>query len=507
MTAVVPAETTPLTKGIAVLGAYLALVCAYLAGVGGESFVDPDAWHQMALFREARLLGALPLTDPFSYTSTVDPVVHHEWGMGAVLFLIAGRFGPVGLGVLRDLLALGAVIPWLLHARSRRVSHPVLWMSLPLPIALLWTGLSTVRAQMFTLLFASWLLWFLALDRQGKRWWILAWLPLYLAWVNLHAGFVVGVIALGLHTIEQVVRRRPVWHLVAVLGAMSVLTAINPYGIDYFAYLWEALRMERPLITEWRSIVEAQRELIVVYVFSILLLGYGLLRGNRRELAEGLFLAAAAYAGARHQRHLTIYAVAWGFSAPALLQTTPLGALLTRTLDPARRRVAVGVAFACVLGLSLFVGRHRFRAGVPANPGDHATLLYPVGAVQYMRENGFRGNLLTPFEVGAFVSWKMYPDVKVSLDGRFEVAFAPELLERHLHFYGAGEGWPAFLDELPTDAVLVRSDAPVATELGRRPGWRRVYRDDAFELFARDAVAPLLPSADQRGVHFTGEFP
>jgi hypothetical protein len=287
---------------------------------------------------------------------------------------------------------------------------------------------------------------------------------------------------------------------------MAALTVVNPYGIDYFPYLQDALRMERPLITEWRSILEAEPELILVYAFSLLLLGYALVRGASKNVAGLLFLAAAAYAGARHQRHLTLYGVAWGCTVPALVQATPLGALLERALRPAKRSVTVGLAVAAVLGFSLFLSRHRFRAVLPANPGEHATLLYPVGAAEYLREQRFRGNLLTPFEVGAFVSWKLHPDVKVSLDGRFEVAYAPELLERHLRFYGAREGWADFLDALPTDAVLVRADAPVAAELERLEGWGRPYRDDAFEVFVRHD-GPDLPSVDRRGVHMTGAFP
>jgi hypothetical protein len=461
----------------------------------------------MALFREAMALGRLPTVDPFSYTSAVDPVVHHEWGMGAVLYGVGSVFGAVGLGVLRDLLALAAALPWLLIARQRGVPHPLLWATLPIPIALVWSGISTVRAQMFTLLFTSWLLWFLSLDRGGKRWWLLPWLVTYVLWVNLHAGFVVGVAAFGLHTLEQGTRRRPVLHLVAALVAMAALTLVNPYGLDYFPYLVDALRMDRPLILEWRSILHAEPELLVIYGFSLLLLAYALLRGNRGDLAGLAFLAAAAYAGARHQRHLTIYGVAWACTVPSLLQSTPLGALLRRAVDPPSRRVAVAAAIALFTGVTLFATRHDFRAEVPANPGDHDALLYPVGAVQYLGERRFRGNLLTPFEVGAFVSWKLHPDVKVSLDGRFEVAFAPELLDRHLRFYAALEGWRDFLDEIPTDAVLARSDAPVAPEMRRLPGWRQLYRDDAFELFVRAERASDLDAVDRRGERLIGVFP
>jgi hypothetical protein len=50
----------------------------------------------------------------------------------------------------------------------------------------------------------------------------------------------------------------------------------------------------------------------------------------------------------------------------------------------------------------------------------------------YLEESKFHGNLLTPFELGAFVSWKMYPDVHVSLDARFEVAYPHQVVADHV---------------------------------------------------------------------------
>jgi hypothetical protein len=322
----------------------------------------------------------------------------------------------------------------------------------------------------------------------------------------VHAGFVVGVFAFALHLAEQAVRKEPVRHLLGAAAAMAVLTVVNPYGVDYFPYLWEALRMERPRITEWRSILHASWYLVGTYALSLALGAYAALRGPRR-VGGILFLLAAAYVAARHQRHLSIYGVAWVSTVPALLQATPFASILGRMLDPGRLRVAVAAALAAAVGAGSFAIRHEWRPTLPANPGEHSLLLYPVGAVEYLEGAGFRGNLVTPFGVGAYVMWRLYPDVLVSLDSRYEVAYEPELLDRHNAFFRAVEGWAGFLDELPTDAVLVRADARVARELPLLAGWSRVYRDDAFEVFVRDQARDGLPVADRRGERLSGSFP
>jgi hypothetical protein len=254
--------------------------------------------------------------------------------------------------------------------------------------------------------------------------------------------------------------------------------------------------MARPNITEWSPILSASWVIVFGYLISVLLVAYALWRGDLAKTAGVLFLFAAAYAAARHQRHVSLYAVAWACYVPAALRDTPLAAMLDRSLAPGRRPVAVAATLAALAGVGAYLKGEPWEARLPAEPVEGALLLYPVGAVDYLNLNGFRGNLLTPFSAGAFVTWELYPSVRVSLDGRYEVAYEPELLDRHLDFYKAEANWEALLENPRADAVLSRSDAEIVAALEQHEGWRRVYRDDAYEVFAR--VDSTLPSEDRR---------
>jgi hypothetical protein len=209
------------------------------------------------------------------------------------------------------------------------------------------------------------------------------------------------------------------------------------------------------------------------------------------------FLIAAAYAAARHRRHLSIYGVAWACFVPALLNPTGLGEMLRRALAPHTRRMAVAAAVAVAVGLAAYVQHQPWKVRLPANPGDHDILLYPVGAVHYLRAHDFSGNLVTPFEVGAYVSWELFPRTLVSLDGRYEVAYDPRLLDRHTSFFNADPGWQQLLRDYPADAVLTRTDARIVEPLGRLSGWTSVYRDDVYQVFVRGR--PGMPHEDHRG--------
>ena len=144
---------------------------------------------------------------------------------------------------------------------------------------------------------------------------------------------------------------------------------------------------------------------------------------------------------------------------------------------------------------------------VPANAavGRSLPYPYPAGVVDHLAAEHFEGNVMVPFEVGAFVIWKLHPRVKVSLDSRYEVAYRPGLVEEHLEFYDAGPAWRSIRERYPTDLVLVRNDEPVGAALRDEGVWRMGYQDDVYTVFARPGVA--LPYRDRRGEQLSGTFP
>ena len=95
---------------------------------------------------------------------------------------------------------------------------------------------------------------------------------------------------------------------------------------------------------------------------------------------------------------------------------------------------------------------------------------------------------MTPFDWGGYVSWKLFPAVKVSLDGRYEVAYPAWLEDESYRFYVAEDGWRDVLTKYPTDLVLAPTALPIAHSLASAGDWRRVYGDGIFELFARPGL-------------------
>ena len=473
---------------------------------GAATFVDPDIWHSMALAREALAIGRIPLADSFAYTPTVFPVVHHEWGSGMLLYFLVTSGGILALQVARVALIAALAVGAVRVALTRGATPGVLTALAPPAIVMSWIGLTALRPQLVTLVFLCGWLQMIERDRRGDRRWIPLALIAHVVWLNLHGGFVVGLAFLLLHGLEQAVRRQPFVHVLAVVAVMIALIAINPYGLAYYRYLAEALTMPRPNIGEWQPIWRAHPFGRLVYAVT-LAIALAALRSNGLARSPGWpILAAAAYLAASHERHVSIYALVWVAYVPGLVAATGAGRALERLWERPPGPVTHATAVVLVgIPLALFLSQRPWRLTVPGTTPDGAPAPYPVGPVDYLAANHVRANALVPFGAGAFVSWKLHPDVKVSLDSRYEAAYRPELLVEHIDFFDARDGWQRFLQRYPSDLVLARATAPVVTALTTQTAWMIVYRDDAYVLFARPGLD--LPVVDERGHRIVGTFP
>jgi hypothetical protein len=479
--------------------------------LSGQTGFDPDGYHQMALFREWLRTGTLPLHDTFAFTHTVVPAVQHEWGAGALLYGIATTLGGPGIMLARWSISVAAA---LLAARTARRRAPAVVVAFCAPFAIILgqVGFTTIRAGLYTMLFLAVLLAAIESDRDEARAgrFLLVYLPIVALWINLHGGWIVGVAAVALHAIEQALRRLPFRHLIAGLAATPLLMALTPYGRAYFVGWWRSVTFPRDQIGEWAPLYRSSYVMgLAAFGLAILFLVYALARRGPRALPGLAFVLATAWAAWQHERHVALFALAWFCAVPGYLAATPLGELLEAGV--ARRRVGQVLTVAAVaVGVALIVvaaPRHPFRLRIPAQGSDLATrgVVYPAGAVAYLAETKFHGRLVTSFLNGGFVIWKLHPAALVSFDGRYEVAYAPEVLDEDDTLHRARPGWRELLARYAPDAVLVARNEPLAAALPDSSGLARFYRDDAYEVWARPALG--LPPVDRTGAVIPSPFP
>ena len=461
----------------------------------------------MALARETLALGRLPWEDRFAYTPTVFPVVHHEWATGFILYGVASTLGAPGIMALKYALTIGVAAMCVWTARRRGASSITILSLAPAIVLAGCYGFTTIRAQLFTMFFFAVLLNLLDLDARGRRWWMALWLLMFLLWLNIHAGFVVGLLVLGAYTLEQIVRRQPFAHLIVLGLVMTAMVAVNPYGVSYYGYLAEGLTMARPMILEWLPLWKNDSTTFCVYLLSVLVVCYAAANLGPRNLPGLLIVALTGYEALMHTRHLSLYFVAWLSYAPAWLEQTPLAETLESLWTRRRAWVAGFSVVIAVMCLSRAVPSEFWKMKVPVTPADENTgrPMYPAGAVDYLIDTRFHGNLMVPFVPGGFVMWKLHPNVKVSLDGRYEVAYQHGILEENESLYTAADGWQKILAKYPTDVILVPRTCKLVEVINTAEGWKRVYRDGGYELYARSGLD--LPVVARGEATSPAEFP
>lgn len=456
-----------------------------------DTEADNDLWGHVRIGRDVLAAGGPPRDDPYAYTTGGATWVDHEWLAQAAMALIFDGAGSSGLFVLK-FLAGTATFGLVLHGVTARARAPWQWGAIGLLVAAVLARGFACRPQVFTYLAAAALLVVLRSPCAwgGRNLWILP--PVFALWANLHGGFVLGLVVLGLAAAYATVRRqreaRRLW-LVTVLGALA--TTVNPYGPRLLAYIAAELRGPHP-ITEWQPPALTEPEHGAFVVLLVAVVATLPFRPQRRRFDWEIVLAlGTAVMALQHQRHTPLLAITAAAPLAVQLRRAALWAERRGVAGlgvGARRVLAAGVTG--LAGVQLALAAARLARDGPRLV--YVTADYPVAAVAAMQAGGLRANLAVPLDWGAYVLYFLGPDVRVSLDGRFATIFPPTLVADNFAFFAGAPGWRRLLDVYPTDAALVPagSPCPIASE----PGWQRVWADPTATLYRRGDEPVLLPA-------------
>jgi hypothetical protein len=108
--------------------------------------------------------------------------------------------------------------------------------------------------------------------------------------------------------------------------------------------------------------------------------------------------------------------------------------------------------------------------------------VYPSYLAQFMKKNQLKGNILTPYDWGEYLIWKL-PNSKVSIDGRFRTAYPEAVINWNQKVYSLNNPGPEILGKYPTDYMVIRKkDMPTNFRL-KNNNWEKIYEDLIAILF------------------------
>jgi hypothetical protein len=277
--------------------------------------------------------------------------------------------------------------------------------------------------------------------------------------------------------------------LVYALGLLA--PAINPYGLGLFTYLRRELGADHSLILEWRGIWNFPDHRVHFLLLCALPIVALALTRRLRPFAPIALLGVSIVATWVHGRFLillVIFSCLVTFSALAtLLRRYPRlwrGTLLGRLRKPRWAWALCAIPLlAAVLQFSVDLGKKGLRLQIPWR--------VPVEACEFPSRHALGPNLLVRFDWGGYAIWHLYPQYKVSGDGRNLTVYDAEFVDGLLRAYDDGR-FTDYTHRYEVDVILSEAAGPTYDELRSHDAWVPVHQDRVAAVFVRPDVARSL---------------
>jgi hypothetical protein len=352
---------------------------------------------------------------------------------------------------------------------------------------------------------------------EGKSLWLFP--CTMLLWVNTHGGFLAGIGLVSLYIFGELLNRKsPLPYLWVILSILPIML-INPYGLALWRFVIDAALMPRPLIPEWHPIsfsgpmesiagihVHYLAGYMILVALTLLAACRSLMREHKTEWTRVVVIVALFFLSIRHQRQAVFFVLAAStlWYEPIIGLLDPLRKLLSKFVPGNSAKIqrgalwGLGYALPAVIFLSI-LPRLSHRMTV-----DHRR--YPVGSLEFIRRNGLSGNLATTFDWGSYAFWKLYPQCKVMIDGRYEEVYPSDVFDLAIRFSERKDNWWEVLSRFPTDIIVLSKNVYTQEDLARFRGWKPVYQDFvSVVLIPRDGSTKTYVHPDFRKPAYSRE--
>ena len=460
-----------------------------LLAMTARNAVDPDLWWHLRTGQWIVETGSVPLTDPFSFTRAGHAWVSHEWLSEVVFYELWSHLGFGGLIIFSATVTTAGFL--LLYARSGNVPH---WAAAATALGALASAPAWgVRPQMFTFALASLLLWLL--ERGERQPWTLAVIPpMFLLWLNLHAGFALGPALILAYTFGLMVEaavgdivwqavRLSVLRLLCVVLVCLALVPLNPSGSELYRYPFNTLTSSsmRSFIVEWFSADFHQARFTPYLLVWLVLLAVLTGRTNRpaaRVLVPLILTAGLSLDAVRHIPIFVLVAVpviAKGLSG--LFGARPVALSTSRGMRFQPLLIAIALVLMAGFALTRWVVLIRGQATAEAQA-------FPEKAIEILQAGQYGERLFAYYDWGGYAIFKLYPKYRVFVDGRADL-YGDDLLQKFATAAEVKRGWREVVDGSKLGVVLVPLNSALAQALLLDSRWHVQYQDSHAVLLVR----------------------
>jgi hypothetical protein len=447
---------------------------------------------------------AIPRVDSFSSTMAGRPWFAWEWLYDLAVGQLEATLGLSGV-VWLTAVVIATVFAWtfrLLMARGTNVLVALVLVLLAVSASMIhFLARPHVVSWLFTLS------WFWLLDSSeregfdGRKLWALP--PLMLVWVNVHGGFLMGFVLLGIfwlgavwswfrikegrieELLEKIAAGKRARQL-AWVGLLSVAASlVNPYGWKLYSHVYSYLSNHFLMdhIEEFQSPNfhgVAQKCFLALLLITVAVLA---VRGRELTMSEVLTVLFAVYAGLYASRNIPVSSILLVMVVGPLMPSPEFIQRFSQRMSGVEVGLRGHVWPMVAIVVTLVIAANGGRAGSNlVMDAQFDSKRMPVEAVNYLEKHDVQGPVLSPDYWGGYLIYRLYPKTRVVVDDRHDL-YGGEFFRSYLKMVHVQERWIEFLEEHPVFCVVLPRDAALASILAETPGWKAVYADDVAVVF------------------------
>lgn len=524
--------------GLLPFGAIFGVVF-YLASI---EIKDLDLWLHLGMGKFIAANHFVPSYDMLSCTIAGAPWVNHEWLFQVIVYNIFHLWGPDGLIKMQMAVVLLTMLFLLFLGYSK--DKQLLVSSILFLVVMVYSQRFTIRPDIYSLLFFTFYIFVLALHID-KKWAAPALFVTQIIWTNMHGFFFFGPVFVFIGVISEWIKRnvplpyewnesgrlsddeykRLQWVFIMVAGACL----INPCGLEgavyplkilfslsgenkiFFKYIQE---LQKPVL--WETIADSSR--FAFYKLLIMISAVSFILNRRRiDISALFFWLVFLIFSLKAARNTSFFAF-----AAYLVIITNIMSISYEDVIPIRFTAPKFLYLTSAVVKLLFVA-WLFQFGEEiAKRGYYdfdtyerksefwgvSQQNYSDKAVDFLAGNKIRGNFFNDFNTGAYLVGRVFPDIKVFIDGRTEV-YGGDFFEAYRKIWE--EGNSALFEEMVqkyhlTGALLSSAAQHIPAKflnyLYKHPDWRLVYFDYDAVVFLRD-TPQNKPVIDRFLIDFT----
>lgn len=474
------------------------------------NIIDYDFWARLIVGKTFFQTGKL-LNFDFQSFGPTRQWFDHEWGSSLIFYSILDKFGDKGIIFFKIIMIFIVyfIITKLILLRRKHSNqttknpYKAATFNILFFILLIQATLDvvfvTVRCHLFTFLF--FMLWFYALEksRLEKNYRILWIIPVtMIVWANIHGGCFTGLGLVALYTVGEFLNKKPIKPYIIVFFLSLCAMFINPYGIKYVYFLFHAITLKRPKITEWQSIF-SKLHMFSFFKYKIWAFCIALITGNYlfkkyKKLATGSkFMENIKVLYQNLDKTKAIILITMFLLSIKTLRLMPFFAFTATVFlyddiyksfnkKLSNKLNNIKEIFLFILILLSFTFTFKTQNIETSLSG------YPYAEAEFLKINNLKGNLFANFHYGSFLAYKLYPNNFIFMDGRYEETYEPGLLDS-LHTIYTEDNWKQELEKRHVDYIIIeKTYKELFDRLSNDKDWHIVMASKKFALFVRSDI-------------------